>query len=224
MSESYTLYYHPRACSLAVHIAMEESGLEYQRRLINVQTGQNQSSEYLAINPKGSVPALAVGDQVLTETHAILTYIADMVPQKQLLPLVGDFNRYRAHEWMNFLSSSVHPAIRSIFRPSAYAGDDERASAQVAEQGLAKLAEVTLQVESKLDGKEWALGDHFSVVDGYLFVMYLWTTDERIESVPARPNWDQLGQRIWQRPAVQRVVAEERKSRNYPVPNHWTPL
>jgi len=215
-------FYYPRACSLAVHIALEEVGLVYERRLVDLKTAQNRSADYLALNPKGSVPALAIGPQVLTETQAILTYLGDLRPERLLLPPSGDFARYRAHEWMNFLSSSVHVYIRSIFRSSAYAGEDPHANEEVNRQGVRNLQKAVAVVEEKLGDRQWALGDRFTVVDAYLFIMYLWTTDERIASVPARPNWDRVAGNVWRRPAVRRVVEVERRDRNYPVPGHWT--
>jgi len=215
-------YYYPRACSLAVHIILEESGFNYERRLIDLPGKQNKSTEYLTTNPKGTVPALVIDGETLTETQAILTFLGDRVGDKsdagKLLPEAGDFLRYRAHEWMNFLSSSVHTYIRSIFRSTAYAGEDEAAIRAVNAQGVLNLANATERVEGLLAGKTWALGDNFSVVDAYLFVMYLWTTDDRISSVPDRPNWEAVAKRVWQRPAVQHIVSIEREDRDIVIP------
>jgi len=226
MNPGLTFFYFPRACSLAVHIALEEVGLDYERRLVDLRSGQNRAADYLALNPKGAVPALAVetaaSTEVLTETQAILTYLGDLRADRPLLPPVGSFARYRAHEWMNFLSSSVHVAIRSIFRPAAYAGDDTAMQQGVSRQGVRNLAAAVDVVEHKLGGRTWALGERFSVVDAYLFVMYLWSTDERIASVPPRPNWDRVASHVWKRPAVRRVVAVEQRDRAYPIPAHWS--
>lgn len=212
------LYYFPRACSLAAHIALEESGLDYQRRMVHLPSQQNRTPAYLTTNPNGAVPTLTIGEQTLTETQAILTYVGDQVAADKLLPPAGDLRRYRAHEWMNFLSSSIHTYVRSIFRSAVYAGDDEEVSIAVNTQGVKNLAKATEIVEKRLDSQTWALGDAFSVADAYLFVMYLWTTDERIASVPERPNWEALAKRVWLRPAVQRIVAIERQDRNYAIP------
>jgi glutathione S-transferase len=84
-----TLYYSPKACSLASHIALEESGLPYEAVSIDIRAGQNVQPDYLKINPSGSVPALAAGDTVITESQAILTYIADLVPERELMPRPG---------------------------------------------------------------------------------------------------------------------------------------
>ena len=213
-----TLFYFPRACSLAAHIALEESGLDYDRRIIDLRTQQNLDLEYLALNSSGAVPALRIGHQTLTETQAILTYVGDLVPNGELLPAPDDFLRYRAHEWMNFMSSSVHTYIRSIFRSSVYAGDDKIVNVSVKEQGVKNLAKAVATVEKRLAGQTWALGNRFSATDAYLFVMYLWTTDQRIPSVPERPNWEAVAHRVWLRPAIQRIVAIERQDRDYAIP------
>jgi glutathione S-transferase len=216
-----TLYYFPRACSLAVHIILEEAGLPYDTVLVNLNTKAQKEPEYLAVNPGGRVPALLVGDRLLTETQAILTYLGDLIPEKNLLPRPGDFNRYRAHEMMNFLSSSLHVYIRSIFRSSAYGGESAAGNEAVGRQGVINLAGAIREVESRLEGKQYALGDEFSVVDAYLFIMYLWTGDDRISSVPERPAWDAVAERVWQRPSTKVVVAREREFRPYPIPEHW---
>ncbi|MBC8271110.1 MAG: glutathione S-transferase N-terminal domain-containing protein, partial [Gammaproteobacteria bacterium] len=130
-NQQLIFYYYPRACSLAVHIVLEESGLVYERRMVDLPTKQNSAIEYLAINPKGTVPALVVDGETLTETQAILTFLGDIIGDGKFLPPTGDFRRYRAHEWMNFLSSSVHAYIRSIFRAACEAGERQVAHAAV---------------------------------------------------------------------------------------------
>jgi glutathione S-transferase len=216
------LYYFPRACSLAVHIVLEETGLPYETVLVDLNTRAQKEPEYLSVNPGGRVPALLIGDQLLTETQAILTFLGDLMPEKNLLPCAGDFKRYRAHELMNFLSSSLHVYIRSIFRSSAYGGESEAGNDAVSKQGVVNLAGAIREVEERLGDKQFALGDNFSVVDAYLFIMYLWTGDNRISSVPERPAWDALCERVWQRPATKVVVAREREFRPYPIPEHWS--
>ncbi len=123
---------------------------------------------------------------------------------------------------MNFLSSSLHVYIRSIFRSSAYGGNSEAGNDAVSKQGVINLAGAIGEVEGRLEGKQFALGDTFSVVDAYLFIMYLWTGDDRISSVPERPAWDAVCERVWRRPSTKIVVAREREFRPYPIPEHWT--
>jgi glutathione S-transferase len=185
---------------------------------INIRAGDNRTAAYLAINPSGAVPTLRVGETSVTESHAILAYVADQVPERALIPPAGSLARAQAHEWMNFISSSIHPAFRSIFRPEVYAGNDPAAIEAVRVQATSKLGAALLEVERRLGAAPFALGE-FSVVDAYLFVFYLWSFDERVQTtLPARPAYAALADRVWQRPAVRKVVARERAVRAYDMP------
>ncbi|MEE3000108.1 MAG: glutathione binding-like protein [Pseudomonadota bacterium] len=213
------LYYFPRACSLAAHIAIEESGYSYTRELVNIGKKENKDADYLALNPMGAIPTLSMDSWLLTETHSILTFIGDTAPNGPMLPPVGDQDRYRAHQLMNFLSSSVHTYIRSIFRPSAYTPEnDQSAQASVKEKGHKNLALAVNSLEKKLRDTDWTVGNKFSVVDAYMFTMYLWSDDNRIESIPDRPKWAAIAERVWRRPAVRKVVAIEQQDRNFTIP------
>ncbi|MFL2781853.1 MAG: glutathione S-transferase family protein [Rhodospirillales bacterium] len=219
MKKAMTLYYFPRACSLAPHIVIEESGYSYQRVLVDLRTASNKCLDYLSLNPLGTIPALSVGDWVLTETHSILTYLGDTAPNGPMLPAIGDPNRYRAHQWMNFLSSSIHTYIRSIFRPSAYVPEDDlSALAAVRETGRSNLERAVKSLESRLTGSDWTLGDTYSVVDAYMFIMYLWSDDDRIGITLDRPKWTAVAKRVWQRSAVKHIVALEQKDRDFVIP------
>lgn len=214
-----TLYYFPRACSLAPHIAIEESGYSYNRKLVDLTTAENKRAKYLAINQLGSIPALLVDNWLLTETHSILTYIADTAPSGPMMAPVGDRDRYRAHQWMNFLSSTIHTYIRSIFRPLAYAPEeDSLAQAAVKKKGNKNLAAAIEVLESRLTGSRWTLGDTYSVVDAYMFIMYLWSDDNRISEITDRPKWAAIAERVWQRPAVKKVVKIEQQDRDFSIP------
>src|SRR5271169_3863535 len=201
-----TLYFSPKACSLASHIALEETGLEYQSVAIDIRAGANRSADYLAINPSGAVPTLTVGETAVTESHALLTFIADQAPERRLLPAAGSLSRARAHEWMNWISSSMHTAFRSVFRPQVYAGEAQDVIVDaVRSHAMTKLAQTMIEVERRLDGAPFALGE-FSVVDAYLFVFYLWSFDERLPTaLPARPGYAALADAVWRRSAVRKV-------------------
>ena len=219
-----TLYYSPKACSLASHIALEESGLLYKAVSVDIRAGANVEAQYLKVNPSGAVPALDAGDTVITESQAILTYIADLVPERELIPRPGTRARAKAHEWMNWISSSVHVAYRSIFRPQIYAGDDSQAIAAVREHAKKKLGKLLIEVDTRLGGSSYALGSEFSVVDAYLFVFYLWSFDERIQTeLPPRTRYGILAERVWSRPSVRTVVAREHAVRTYALPPEFTP-
>jgi len=214
-----TLYYSPKACSLAPHIVLEESGLPYVARSVNIRAGEHLRADYLQINPSGTVPSLAIGAQILTESQAVLTYLADLVPERELLPRPGTLGRARAHEWMNFISSSLHAAYRAVFRPQSYGGESPVAIKAVRTQGQERLVRALQIVEQRLGEQPYALGNDFSAVDAYLFVFYLWSFDERLGcEMPPRPRYRALAQQVWQRSAVRRVVARERGVRRFDLP------
>ena len=222
MEQETIFYYYPFSCSTATHIILEESGLVYQRTLVDLSTEEHKDAEYLSVNPKGAVPALLDGNGLLTENQAILTYIADQVPHKNLLPPVGDPERYRAHEWMNFCATKLHTYSRAIFRPSAYSDtNDEAALHDIRAHGVSMIQAACPLVESKLDSREWAVGQHFGVVDAYLFIMYLWSRDSRMgASIPACPNWKALAKRVSERVSGKTILEIELAARpDYHLPN-----
>jgi glutathione S-transferase len=210
----YTLCYSPGACSLSCHIALEESGLPYERRRFGATDGGTESAEYRAINPRGRVPALRFEDgTLLTEAAAILGFIAEQVPDRKLLPPPGTLDHARAREWMGFLASSVHPAIRSVFRPDKYAEGDE-AKEEVRARGRRWLATYFADIEERLTGKQYALGDSFSLVDAYLVVFHRWSARPLAQpAVPPMPAFDAVMARVCARPAVARILDFEAKDR-----------
>lgn len=205
-----TLFFSPRACSLACHIALEESGLPFTARMVRIRKGEHSKEDYLRINPWGKIPAMLVGRDVLTEAHAILSYIGDIAPaEKKLLPRDEPFMRARAHEWMNFLAASVHIAFRPLFRPHYLLGE-ESLHPKLREVGVPTYRKTLLEVESRLSGRFWALGDDYSVVDPYLFVFYMWSQREDVaEHSPPLPVWKDLWERLYERDATQRALATE---------------
>lgn len=213
-------YYYPFSCATAAHIVLEESGLDYQRQLVDLQDGRHLRSDYMQLNPKGSVPALLIDDGLLTENQAIMVYAADQVPTKQLIPSVTDPLRVRAHEWMNYCAATLHPYVRSVFRPAAYAGNSIDAQQAVRAAGLKSMIKCCNYIEGKLVDGAWSVGEHFSVSDAYLYIMYLWSRDQRMEQLPDCPNWQNLASRVHQRPTTQKVIDIELQDRpDYIFPN-----
>lgn len=203
-----TIYTSPRACSLACHIALEESGLPFAAEAVRIRKGEHKTEAYLAVNPWGKVPALRVGDQVLTETHAILSYVADAAPDRELLPR-DPLGRARAHEWMNFLSSTVHIAFRPLFRPN-YLLADEALHPELLELGVPNLRNTLLEVDRRLAGRRWALGERYSVCDPYLLVFHIWSERDDIRPhVAEMPNWAAHRRRLDERPATWAVLERE---------------
>ena len=115
------LYYVPGACSLAAHIVLNEGGFSFEKEKVDLATRKTEAGlDFTAINPKGYVPALKLADgQVLTEVAALVQYLADCVPEKQLAPAAGSMERYRLQEWLNFISTELHKSFGVLFNPKA---------------------------------------------------------------------------------------------------------
>jgi glutathione S-transferase len=216
----HCLYYSPGACSMAAHIVLEEIGEPYELELVSSQGrlgGEGTTSPaWMARNPKGRVPALSgvpgrIGgsDNLLTELHAILFYLARTHPQAQLLP-ADPPGEARAIEWMNWLASNVHAmSYGQIWRPNRFVAD-ARDFAAVESKGRENLRDQYDYVERLLDdGREWALPGGYSVVDPCLLVFYQWGGRIGVDMKKSYPAWRRLTDRVSQRPAVQRVLAQE---------------
>jgi len=221
-------YFTSITCATSAHIVLQESGLQYQAHYVNLADSRHHSTDYIDTNPKGAVPALKLSNgEVLTENQAILTYIADQVPDKLLIPRANTFTRARAHEWMNYCSSSIHSYVRSVFRPAAYAGDSLSGQVAVKQQGLANMQTACNIVERQLSDQikfddSWSLGEHFSVCDAYLYIMYLWSRDTRMGELPDCPKWHQLALKVHQRPSTQIILQRELEFRpDYQFPDEF---
>lgn len=194
------LYYSPGACSQAAHIVLHETGLKHDSEAVDIRAKKTASGgDYLAINPKGAVPALGIGDEILTENGAILQYIGDKAGNETLLPGAG-MERYRVIEWLAYLGSDVHKSFGPLFNPSL--GDDVRkAQTDIVVKKLDFL-------ETSLDGKDYLAGPSMTVADPYLFVMLGWTGHFGID-LARWPNLTAFRKRMEERPSVQAVMKAE---------------
>ncbi len=166
------LYYAPGACSLAPHIALEEVGARYELSRVDLAANQQNSAEYLRINPKARVPALVDGDWVLTEAPAILRYIAARHPAAGLWPW-DPREEARCAEWLSWLSSTIHVAFVHVRRAARYAADP-RAVEDVAATARNTCRDLWGAVEGKLGDAPWAVGERYSVADPHLLVYWTW--------------------------------------------------
>lgn len=196
------LYLKPGACSLASHIALEEAGLRYETESVDLQKKVTASgADFLAINPKGYVPALAVdGGELLTEGPAILQYIADQVPAKALAPANGSIERYRLQSWLNFVGTELHKNFGAFFNPAATA-DWKAGALALLERRLGYLA-------TQLEGREYLLGDTFTVADCYLFTVLNWAGFIQLD-LGRWPAVQAYHRRVAGRPAVQAALKAE---------------
>ncbi|MBJ7437749.1 MAG: glutathione S-transferase N-terminal domain-containing protein [Sphingopyxis sp.] len=202
------LYYNPGSCSLASHAALEEAGLEYQVELVDLRKEVQYSSEYRQKNPWARIPALQIGDEILTENVAILHYIADLVPERELLPRSG-LEHARGLEWLALLSSTVHVAFRPIFRPNRFAATDD-AQRDVLSTGLGTLRSVLTLLDERLGDGPYALGDRFSFCDLYLFVFILWSRRPVLDGkLPPLHRLAAFGDRLAARPSIASALKQE---------------
>jgi glutathione S-transferase len=166
--------------------------------IVKIREGQHQTEAYFRVNPWGKIPALKIDDEVLTEAQAILSYIGDIAPVN-LLPHDNPLSRARAHEWMNFLAATVHIAFRPLFKPH-YLISDPALFPQLQALGIPNLRKTLLEVDRRLAEVAWALGDHYSVVDPYLLVFWIWSQrDDVVPHVAEMPNWQAHAKRMFAR-------------------------
>lgn len=196
------LYFAPGACSLSPHIALREAGLPFDLEQVDLKTKQTKSgADYRTINPKGSVPALALdGDQVLTEGSAIVQYIADQKPEKKLAPTAGTPERYRLQEWLNYVATEVHKGLSPLFNPKA--SEEWR---QVVKENAARRFDF---LSGKLEARPYLMGESFTVADGYLFTILRWTDPLKVDLTPW-PILKAYSERVAKRPAVREALKAE---------------
>ncbi|WP_431264472.1 glutathione transferase GstA [Roseateles chitinivorans] len=196
------LYYSPGACSLSPHIVLREAGLAFEPVLASTKTHKLQDgTDYYGINPKGYVPLLELDDgQRLSEGPAIIQYIADQAPGKQLAPANGTMERYRLQEWLNFITTELHKTFSPLFNPAI--SDDAKGVFRT------KLHERFKWVEEQLAGKQFLMGDQFSVADAYLFTVSNWGQHVGVD-LSGYPDLVAYRGRIAARPAVQEAMKAE---------------
>ncbi len=196
------LYYSPGACSLSPHIVLREAGLAFEAVLASTKTHKLQDgTDYYTINPKGYVPLLELDNgERLSEGPAIVQYIADQAPAKNLAPANGTMARYRLQEWLNFITSELHKGFSGLFNPAM----PEEA------KGLmrARVTQRLKWVDSQLAGKLYLMGDTFSVADAYLFTVTNWTKFVGID-ISGLANLTAFMARVAARPAVQEAMKAE---------------
>src|SRR5262245_45361175 len=199
-----TLYYAPGACSMAAHIVLEESGEKYTPQRVDLANGEQKTEAYLKIHPLGRVPALRLDSgEPLSENTAILPYLCKRFG---LCPS-GAAAEAKARSLVGFFASSVQPAHAQVGRPERYPADAS-AYPGLKEMGLKTFHGYLKQTDAMLAGREW-LSDRYSVLDPYAFVFYTWGVRRELPMSELK-NYTALKDRMMQRPAVQRVVADEK--------------
>ena len=201
------LFWAPGACSTAPHIVLEEIGAPYEPVRLNLREGEQRRPEYLAVNPKGRVPALVTERGVLTENPAILGYLAEAFPDAGLAPVGDAWAMAQVDSFNNFLSSGVHVAFAHAFRPERY-GEGAEAAEAMKRRAPGAVAELFALIEEKLRDGPWVHGDSYTISDAYLLVFTRWGARGFLDMSPF-PKLTDHARRVAARPAVQRVFARE---------------
>jgi glutathione S-transferase len=196
------LYYAPGACSMAPHIVLREAGYKFELDKVDIPNKKtSDGGDYWQINPKGYVPALKLDDgQVLTEVQVICQYLADQKPDAGLAPKLGTMDRYHEMEWLNFAATEVHKQLSPLFNP--------KMTPEMKEVQMGYIERRFNALEKMLAGRQYAMGDKFSIADAYLFTVLNWTNLHKID-VARWPSIKALMDRVRNRPKVQETLKAE---------------
>jgi glutathione S-transferase len=200
------LYYSPGSCALASHITLEEAGAAYTAERVDFKSSQQTSPDYLAINPKGRVPALVTDRGILTETPAILAFIAQSFPMAKLAP-VDPFAFAQAQAFNLYLCSTVHVAHAHKGRGHRWA-NDETSFADMKRKVPETMAACFALIERNMLRGPWVMGESFTICDPYLFTLAGWLEGDGVD-IATLPKVADHFRRMKERPAVKKVLAEE---------------
>ncbi len=196
------LYYSPGACSLSPHIALLEAGLPYDLVKVDLRAKKLENGDdYLKVNPKGQVPALALDNgELATEGPVIVQMIADKAPGKNLAPARDSAERYKLQEWLNYITGELHKNFGPMFSPVL--ADDAKAFFKDRVMGKFRY------LDGQLAGRDYLMGKQFTVADGYLFTMLCWADRMKFD-LSAMPNLLAYKARVGARPKVQEALTKE---------------
>jgi glutathione S-transferase len=203
-----TFYFETGSCALASLIALEESGLAYEPKRVDFSKLEQRSPAYLAVNPKGRVPALVADRGAISENPAILAYVAQIAVAAHLAPVEDHFEFARMQAFNNYLSSTVHVNHAHGRRGGRWT-DDAAAQDTMKAKVPQTMTESFALIEEKLFGEPWAMGSDYTVADPYLFTIFRWAESDGVD-VARFPRLVDHRARMLQRPAVQRALAIER--------------
>lgn len=196
------LYYAPGVCSLSPHIVLKESGLPFEAIKTDIRNKTTDGGgDYRKTNPLGYVPALELDDgTILTEGPAIVQYIADKVPAKNLAPANGTLDRYKLQSWLNFVSTEVHKGYSPLFNPAV----PDEVKSVFRERLMTRLA----HLDKHLATNDYVMGKSFSVVDAYVFTVLGWAPRVNVD-LSGFPNLGKFRERMMARPSVQAAMKAE---------------
>jgi len=199
------LYYVPRTRATRVRWLLEELGVPYQLVRLDTSKKENKQPDYLAIHPLGHVPALVDQDVSLIESAAICMYLADKFPEKKLAPALGSKERASYYQWIMFAMTTVEPPLITIAMHTRFLPEEKRNPAMIPEaQG--RLKEVLGVLEKRMEGKQFAVGDHFTAADAVLGSTLIW--GNAMGQIQGFPSLEAYIKRMMERPAQKKAAAD----------------
>jgi len=203
----FTLYYAPNTCALATHIALLDAGAEYELKRIDFSKSQQQSPEYLAINPKARVPAMVTPRGILTETPALLVFVAQSFPEAKLAPLDDPFAFAQLQEFNSYLCSTVH--VAHAHRVRGYRWADDPAAIEAMKKKVPQSVGACFElIEREMLKGPWVMGDAYTIADPYLFTIAQWLEADGVDT-SRLPRVTDHRSRMMARPNVKRALEEE---------------
>jgi glutathione S-transferase len=203
----FKLYYAPATCALASHITLAEAGATYTTEKIDFKVNQQNSPDYLNINPKGRVPALVTDRGILTETPAMLAYIAQSFPRAGLAPLDDPFAFAQVQAFNSYLCSTVHVAHAHKLRGARWA-TEETSFADMKRMVPKSVGACFALIERDMLKAPWVMGESYTICDPYLYTVALWLEGDGVD-LASLPKVADHRKRMSERPAVQKVLAEQ---------------
>ena len=210
------LHYYPGNASMVPHILLHELRVPFELKLVERTKGAHKSPQYLKLNPNGLIPVLQDGDLVLYETAAICLHLVDTHPQAGFAPALGTAERAHFYKWLVWMTNSLQATLIPYFYPERSVDDGNIDGAtQVRTHAQQRIGELLAQLDAQLasHGQPWLMGASYSALDPYAFVMCRWTRGFKGPAAKPAREWPHLKpylERMLERPAVQRVLADEK--------------
>lgn len=201
------LYYAPLSCAVASHIALETAGAKYEARRLDFRTSEQRSPAYLAVNPKGRVPALVTDRGVITETPAILAYIAQTHPHANLAPLNDPFQFAQLQAFNSYLCATVHVAHAHRMRGTRWA-DDDAAIASMKKKVPQNMTDCFSLIENEMFTGPFVFGESYTISDIYLYTLSTWLEGDGVD-IRLFPKIADFQNRLNEDPAIMRVLAAQ---------------
>jgi glutathione S-transferase len=203
------LYYSPGACSMASHIALEETGQPYESQETLISKDAHKTPEYLAVNPRGKVPALVVDDKVITENTAILAYIGRRFPHTGMLP-EDPIEQSHVISQMAWFSNTPHISQREIMRPYRFVSQEAHYE-DAKETGRRTYLENLQEIDELIGDRKWLLGEHYTMADAYSLVFYRWGVRAQLPMHELK-SYTRLKNQLLERRAVQTILLREQET------------